>query len=140
MITMLHDDGNLRKLVDKLVVVCRELSAHHRDPEAYPVTVASLTSGQEAAAGAALGLRNPIEVKGRVSDAVLVLAQAATCRPASLASALDEVIGARVKRGAERGLGRRRAAEYLSEMRFSGHTQVTLVAGAERNEAGGGGG
>ncbi|MPR05623.1 hypothetical protein [Microvirga tunisiensis] len=123
---MLHTPQVMHELGDRFVALCRELAAHYKSPHDFPMTATSLVRGREPSVARSIGIVNPMNLDGKISDPILVLSQMSQCSPLQPVSPLDNVVEQNLKNGARRGLNRRRTAEIHARMREEGHTQIPM--------------
>lgn len=126
---MLHNEANIEKLSDRLVVILRERAASVERPDEFANVAAPLIRDSKPRAAEKFAIKNHPEIKGPFSDTMATLVAAKVSRPAVIKSVADKMIQEGRDAGVLNGLERYKIAQHKAKMRKEGHSRATATPG-----------
>jgi hypothetical protein len=127
--SMIHNDANIEKLSDRLVLILRERAASAENPAEFSTVAAPLIQDSKPRAAERFGIFNPAEIKGLFSDTMATLVAAKISKPAVIKSTPDKIVQDGRDRGVLNSLERHKIALHKAEMRREGHSRASATPG-----------
>jgi hypothetical protein len=127
--TMLHNEANIAKLSDRLVVILRERALSVERPDEFGNIAAPLIRDTRPRAAEKFAIKTPSEIKGPFSDTMATLVAAKVSKPAVIKSVADKAIQEGCDAGVLNALERHRVAQHKAKMRKDGHSRATATPG-----------
>ncbi|PZR95201.1 MAG: hypothetical protein DI537_05295 [Stutzerimonas stutzeri] len=127
--SMIHNDANIEKLADRLVLILRERAASAEKPDEFSIVAAPLIQDTKPRAAERFGIENPREIKGLFSDTMATLVAAKISKPSVIKSIPDKFVQDGRDRGVINALERHKIALHKAEMRKEGHTRASATPG-----------
>lgn len=126
---MIHNEANIEKLSDRLVLILRERAASAENPAEFSTVAAPLIQDAKPRAAERFGIFNPPEIKGLFSDTMATLVAAKISKPSVIKSVPDKVVQDGRDRGVINALERHKIALHKAQMRKEGHSRATATPG-----------